>query len=281
MWFKSFVLGQLSFVTMPFSCNCIKMNEIQFWNCLPKLVHCTQWQPCGLVTQDGMTQNLGFLKMSNFDIYVVLLAFGAILGDPKFGSFHVGSPHHLAVTGYNELTLVVNCMNEFCSSSNNTVAKAFWRKKVLPEQRISYCAGIYKQRNLGTDFCIYFYSTHRPLKFNGTKGNFLCSWHWLLLRFNSIRNCTQNILMLFAVHNIFTDSDLEQVGNVLPLEAALVWGRISWNFSLIRFLGFVDLGCVNFIKIFQFQGKNYLTGMTYKSYCFWNSTTLRIELLIF
>ena len=142
MWFKSFVLGELSFVTMPLSCNCMKMKEIQFWNCLPKLVHCTQWQPCGVVTQDGMTQNLGFLKMSNFDIYVVLLAFGAILW-PKFGSFHVGSPHHLAVTGYNELTLVVNCMNELCSSSNNTVSKAFWRKKVLPEQRISYCAGIY------------------------------------------------------------------------------------------------------------------------------------------
>ena len=112
MWYKSFVLGELSFVTMPLSCNCMKMNEIQFWNCLPKLVHCTQWQPCGVVTQDGMAQNLGFLKMSNFDIYVVLLAFGAILADPKFGSFHVGSTHHLAVTGYNELTLVVNCMNE-------------------------------------------------------------------------------------------------------------------------------------------------------------------------
>ena len=37
MWFKSFVLGELSFVTMPLSCNCMKMNEIQFWNCLPKL----------------------------------------------------------------------------------------------------------------------------------------------------------------------------------------------------------------------------------------------------
>ena len=47
-----------------------------------------------------MAQNFGFLKMSNFDIYVVHLAFGAILGDPKFGSFHVGSPHHMAVTGY-------------------------------------------------------------------------------------------------------------------------------------------------------------------------------------
>ena len=84
--------------------------------------------------------------MSNFDIYVVLSAFGAILGDPKFGSFHVGSPHHLAVTGYNELTLVINCMNELCSSSNNTVSKAFWRKKILPQQRISYCAGIYNTR---------------------------------------------------------------------------------------------------------------------------------------
>ena len=82
-------------------------------------------------------------KMSNFDIYVVHLAFGAILGDPKFGPFHVGSPHHMAVTGYTWLTLVINCSNELCSPSNNTVSKAFWQKKVLPEQRISYCEGIY------------------------------------------------------------------------------------------------------------------------------------------
>ena len=38
--------------------------------------------------------------MFNFDICVVDLGFGAILGDPKFGSFHVGSPHHVAVNGY-------------------------------------------------------------------------------------------------------------------------------------------------------------------------------------
>ena len=30
--------------------------------------------------------------MFNFDIYVVHLSFGAILGDPNFGSVHVG--HH-------------------------------------------------------------------------------------------------------------------------------------------------------------------------------------------
>ena len=140
---KSLVVGELSFASMPLSCSCMKMNGIQFWNCLSKLVYCSQWQPCGVVTQHGMTQNLGFLKMSNFDIYVVHLAFGAILGDSKFGSFHVGSPHHMAVTGYSWLTLVVNCMNELCSSSNNTVSKAFWQNKVLPQQKISYCAGIY------------------------------------------------------------------------------------------------------------------------------------------
>ena len=44
-------------------------------------------------------QNFGFLEMSNFDIYVVESAFGSILVDPKFGSFHVGSPHLMAVTG--------------------------------------------------------------------------------------------------------------------------------------------------------------------------------------
>ena len=44
--------------------------------------------------------NFGFLKMCNVNIYGVHLSFGAILGDPKFESFHVGSPHHVAVTGY-------------------------------------------------------------------------------------------------------------------------------------------------------------------------------------
>ena len=44
--------------------------------------------------------NFEFLEMFNFNIYVVESAFGAILGDPKFGSFHVGSPHLMAVTGH-------------------------------------------------------------------------------------------------------------------------------------------------------------------------------------
>ena len=134
---------------MPLRYYWLNMNGIQFWNCLPKLVHCSQWQPCGVVTQHGMTQNLGFLKVSNFDIYVVHLAFGAILGDSKFGSFHVGSPHLMAVTGHSWLTLVGNSNNEVCSPSNNTVSKAFWQKKVLPEQRISYCEGIYIWRTNG------------------------------------------------------------------------------------------------------------------------------------
>ena len=99
-----------------------------------------------------MAQNFGFLKMSNFDIYVVHSTFGAILGDPKFGSFHVGSPHLMAVTGHSWLTLVVNCKNELCSPSNNTVSKAFWQKKVLPEQKISYCEGIYL-KDLNGLFC--------------------------------------------------------------------------------------------------------------------------------
>ena len=82
-------------------------------------------------------------KMCNFDISVVHLSFWAILGDPKFGSFHIGSPHHVAVTGYTWLIVVINSNNELCSRSNNTVSKAFWQKKVLPEQRISCCEGIH------------------------------------------------------------------------------------------------------------------------------------------
>ena len=53
---------------------------------------------CG--DQRWKDQNFGFLEMAHFDIYVVESAFGAILGDPKFGSFHVGSPHLMAVTGH-------------------------------------------------------------------------------------------------------------------------------------------------------------------------------------
>ena len=90
-----------------------------------------------------IAQNFGFLKMSNFDICVVHLGFGAILGDPKFEPFHVGSPHHVAVTGYTWLIVVINSNNELCSRSNNTVSKAFWQKKVLQEQKISCCEGIY------------------------------------------------------------------------------------------------------------------------------------------
>ena len=45
-----------------------------------------------MVTQDGLPQNFGSLKMSNFNICVVHLGFGAILGDTKFGPIHVG--HH-------------------------------------------------------------------------------------------------------------------------------------------------------------------------------------------
>ena len=72
--------------------------------------------------------NFELLKMCNFNIYVVHLGFGAILGDPKFGSFHVESPHLMAVTGYTWLIVVINSNNELCSRSNNTVSKAFWWK---------------------------------------------------------------------------------------------------------------------------------------------------------
>ena len=68
---------------MPLRYYCLKMNGIQFWNCSPKLVHCSQWQPCGVLTQHAMTQNLVFLKVSNFDIYVLLSGFWSNFGWPK------------------------------------------------------------------------------------------------------------------------------------------------------------------------------------------------------
>ena len=81
--------------------------------------------------------------MSNFDTCVVHSGIGAILGDPKSGAIHVGSQHYIALTAYTWITLVINCNNEVCSHTNNTVSKAFLQKKVLPKQRISSCGVIY------------------------------------------------------------------------------------------------------------------------------------------
>ena len=134
-------------------------------------------------------QNFGFLEMSNFDKYVVESAFGSILVDPKFGSFHVGSPHLMAVTGQSWLTLVGNSNNEVCSPSNNTVSKAFWQKKVLPEQRISYCEGIYISATdrLWAYLPVGFIATNevgsdkKPLA-PEPESNFECSFVWFLWR---------------------------------------------------------------------------------------------------
>ena len=46
--------------------------------------------------------------------------------NPKFGSFHLGSLHLMAVTGYNELILVNNLKTEFRSSSSTNISKACW-----------------------------------------------------------------------------------------------------------------------------------------------------------
>ena len=40
----------------------MKMNGIQIYNCLSNLVHCGQEEQYGVVTQDGIAQNFGFLK---------------------------------------------------------------------------------------------------------------------------------------------------------------------------------------------------------------------------
>ena len=60
MLFKSLVLGELCFARIPLSCNCMKMNEIQFWNSLPKLVDSSQDDQYGMVTQDGLPKILDF-----------------------------------------------------------------------------------------------------------------------------------------------------------------------------------------------------------------------------
>ena len=49
---------------MPLSCNCMKMNEIQFCNCLPKLVNCGQEEQCGVETQHVLSKIVGLQKCS-------------------------------------------------------------------------------------------------------------------------------------------------------------------------------------------------------------------------
>ena len=69
--------------------------------------------------------------------------FWSNFGWPKIWGNPCWSPSCIALACYSWLILVINCNNEVCSYSNNTVLKAFWQKKVLPKQRISCCGVIY------------------------------------------------------------------------------------------------------------------------------------------
>ena len=70
--------------------------------------------------------------------------FWSNFGWPKIWANPCLSPHSIALACYPWLILVINCENEVCSCSNNTVSKAFWWKKVLLEQKISCCGVIYR-----------------------------------------------------------------------------------------------------------------------------------------
>ena len=134
---KSFVLGELSFARMPSRQYCLKVNKLHCWNCRPELVNCGQWQPWGVVTQHGKTQILGLPKLLQKLIPPHICWNWTFLRISKFWSFHLGSPHLVAVTGCNGLILANNFKTEVRSSSTNNISKACWQKKVLPEQVIS------------------------------------------------------------------------------------------------------------------------------------------------
>ena len=61
---------------------------------------CSQEEQYGVETQHVLPPNCGSPAMFNFDICVVHLGFTAILGVPKFGAMHVGSPHCIALAAY-------------------------------------------------------------------------------------------------------------------------------------------------------------------------------------
>ena len=75
--------------------------------------------------------NCGSLKMFNFNSYVMIIGFSGILGDSKFGAFHVELSHCIALASYSWQTLVINSNNEVCSHSNNNVSKVFWNYQLL------------------------------------------------------------------------------------------------------------------------------------------------------
>ena len=133
---------------MTLGSNCLNMNEIQFGNCLPKLVECSQQEQIPCCNLICIAPNFGSPEMCNFDLYVVDLGFTAILGDPKFGAVHMRVQHCIALTAYTWLILVINCNNEVCSHSNNAVSREFWRKKVLSLQRNVTLRVISIQRSL-------------------------------------------------------------------------------------------------------------------------------------
>ena len=135
---------------MPSRQYCLKVNRIHSCIWRPELVKCSQWQPCGVVTQHGMTQILSHPKLLKKLNGPHICRNWTLLGIPNFGSFHVGSKHHMAVTGYNELILVNNFKTEFRSSSSNNISKACWQKKVLPEQVIFKTFSKFSYPNTGT-----------------------------------------------------------------------------------------------------------------------------------
>ena len=135
---------------MPSRQYCLKVNRIHSCNWRPELVKCSQWQPCGVVTQQRMTQILSHPKLLKKLNGPHICRNWTLLGIPNFRSFHVGSKHHMAVTGYNELILVNNLKTEFRSSSSNNISRACWQKKVLPQQVIFKTFSKFSYRNTGT-----------------------------------------------------------------------------------------------------------------------------------
>ena len=103
-----------------------------------------------MVTQHGMTKILSHPKLLQKLNGPHICRNWTLLGIPKFGSFHVGSPHHMVVTGYSELILVNNFKIEFRSSSSNNMSKACWQKKVLSEQVIFKTFSKFSHPNSGT-----------------------------------------------------------------------------------------------------------------------------------
>ena len=129
---KSFVLGELSFCQNAFE---TVMFEGEQTSLLELPTRVSQLWPVTAIKCGDPTwkdPNFGSPKIAPKADSTTYMSKLNISKSPKFGSFHLGPLHLMAVTGCNGLILANNSKTELRSFSYNYNSKACWQKKSSP-----------------------------------------------------------------------------------------------------------------------------------------------------